>query len=148
MSKKKSKSSVRTAKRTPSANSLANLMPAWPRGVSGNPGGRPRQLITDEYRKLADLDIPAELRRKLRIPKDAVLTFAQAVALSQFSAAIRGRTDASKEVTDRLEGKAKQEVKFTNDAPLATKPTDELEGRMQELMRLYAAANGGEAAQA
>jgi hypothetical protein len=144
MAKKKSKSE-RTAKRTPNANSLANLVPAWPKGVSGNPGGRPRQLITDEYRKLADLVVPVELRRKLRIPKGADLTFAQATALSQFSAAIRGRTDASKEVTDRLEGKAKQEVRITNDAPLAGKPTDELESRMQELLRLELARQNGAA---
>ena len=40
--KKAKKHSVRTPKRTPNPSSLKNLRPAWQKGESGNPGGRPK----------------------------------------------------------------------------------------------------------
>jgi hypothetical protein len=81
--------------------SLANLKPAWPKGISGNPSGRPRKPITDAYADIAEQKYPGD-------PKGR--TYAQLAAEGQFNAAIKGKTDAAREIADRLEGKAVQAV--------------------------------------
>ena len=40
------------------------------------------------------------------------------MALSQFRAAIKGKTDAAREIADRTEGKARQQVEMSGDATL------------------------------
>jgi hypothetical protein len=80
------------------ARSLANLR-HFQKGRSGNPGGRPKTPVTDAYRRVA----------KKRYPNDPEnRTYAQLVAEGQFKAAINGKTEAAKEITDRLEGKVPQ----------------------------------------
>src|ERR1700674_3980582 len=55
--------------------SLANLKPAWPKGISGNPSGRPRKPITDAYADIAEQKYPDD-------PKGR--TYAQLAAEGQF----------------------------------------------------------------
>jgi Family of unknown function (DUF5681) len=72
-------------------------------GQSGNPGGRPRKYITEVYEQLA-LE---------PVPKRGGKTYAQLLALAQFRKALKGNTVAAKEVTDRLEGKARAVVELS-----------------------------------
>jgi hypothetical protein len=80
------------------ARSLANLR-HFRKGQSGNPGGRPKTLITDAYRRVAKKKYPNDPENR---------TYAQLVAEVQFRAAIKGKTEAAKEITERLEGKVPQ----------------------------------------
>ena len=80
-----------------------NLKP-WPKGVSGNPGGRPRkQQISKEYALRAGMELPESLRLGLKLPKGA--TYAAALVLGQFRAGIKGNTPAAKEIADRVDGR-------------------------------------------
>jgi hypothetical protein len=58
--------------------------PSWPKGISGNPSGRPRKPITDAYADIAEQKYPDD-------PKGR--TYAQLAAEGQFNAAIKGKTD-------------------------------------------------------
>jgi len=73
-------------------------------GKSGNPGGRPKKLISAAYEELANKKVPND-------PKGR--TYAEVLAEGQFRAAIKGVTQAAKEITDRLEGKAPQPVEVS-----------------------------------
>jgi hypothetical protein len=81
----------------------------WPKGKSGNPGGRPRKVITAAYGALADQPCPFDPQKR---------TWAQVLAEGQFKAALTGNTNAAREIADRLEGKAQQSVNLEqgNDA--------------------------------
>jgi uncharacterized protein DUF5681 len=81
----------------------------FPPKVSGNPGGRPRKPMTDAYADIAEQKYPGD-------PKGR--TYAQLAAEGQFNAAIKGKTDAAREIADRLEGKAVQPV--VGDDPAGT----------------------------
>jgi Family of unknown function (DUF5681) len=70
-------------------------------GESGNPGGRPRQSVSEAYR--AQLSQSKKGDRQKR-------TYAELIADAQIRKALRGDTMAAKEVTDRVEGKARQAV--------------------------------------
>ena len=82
----------------------------WPKGISGNPSGRPRKPMTDAYADVAEQKYPGD-------PKGR--TYAQLAAEGQFNAAIKGKTDAAREIADRLEGKAVQPVVADNTAPMS-----------------------------
>ena len=73
----------------------------WPKGKSGNPGGRPRNVITAAYRVIADQICPFDEQNR---------TWAYVLAEGQFKAALKGNTNAAREIADRLEGKALQSV--------------------------------------
>jgi|SRR5215467_5021182 len=79
-------------------------------GQSGNPGGRPKKAITTAYTELADTPVPGD--RKGR-------TYAQLLAQAQFDAAIKGKTDAAREIADRIEGKPTQAISGPDSSPLA-----------------------------
>src|SRR5580692_7302042 len=86
---------------TPRERSNANLK-RWAKGQSGNPNGRPKTPITDAYRRLCK-------RKPLdKDGKKSEKTYAQLLAEGQFRAAIKGKTEAAKEITERLEGKVPQ----------------------------------------
>ena len=77
----------------------------WKPGQSGNPGGRPkRQPITELYEKQLQQRLPEAVRLKLGLKEGA--TYGHAVAFRQVQRAILGETQAAKEITDRVEGKA------------------------------------------
>ena len=85
--------------------SLANLKP-WPKGFCPNPNGRGPKPITEAYTKLAHKKVPGD-------PKGR--TYAELVAEGQYTAAGKGKTEAAREIADRLEGKAAQP--FRDDTP-------------------------------
>lgn len=88
-----------------------NLKP-WPKGTSGNPGGRPRQQpLTDALLEL--LSQP--------YPRDKVgRTYAQRIALTLCTSAVRGSVRAAQEVADRVEGRATQRDSGTSGGNLLT----------------------------
>jgi hypothetical protein len=92
--------------------SLANLKP-FPKGVSGNPGGRPRKRpITDEYFALANVEVPDKILKALKLPKG--LTFSQANALRRFLDAMsKNGNQSSKEIREAIEGKAPMRLEIT-----------------------------------
>ena len=75
-------------------------------GQSGNPSGRPKKgLLTEYYQALVAQPLPEDLRIGLKLGQGA--TYGEAIALGQARAAIKGKTDAAREIADRLEGKAR-----------------------------------------
>jgi hypothetical protein len=85
---------------------VANLKP-FPKGVSGNPAGRPKSLtLSEAYRReLAKIDPNDALKR----------TFAEVLAEQMIVKAAKGDVAALKEIADRVEGKAKQTITLTTD---------------------------------
>lgn len=84
----------------------------WPKGVSGNPSGRPKKRpISDEYERIADCPLPDEIRKKLRMKKGT--TFREALAVRTFYAAMRGQSAAAREIREAIEGKATQRLELT-----------------------------------
>jgi hypothetical protein len=83
-----------------------NLKPyRWKKGQpSPNPGGRPKKApISEAYAHHVGDPLPDDIRSKLRLPKGA--TWADAIALGQLRAAVKGNTVAAKEIADRVEGR-------------------------------------------
>jgi hypothetical protein len=100
---------VLTPKRTPNPKSLKNLRRPWKKGESGNPSGRPKRPISEAYQ--------AQLTR-VKDGDPQKRTYAQLIAESQIKQAIKGNTMAAKEIADRVEGKARQDVEVTLETPL------------------------------
>jgi len=69
------------------------------RGLCGNPGGRPRKPISDAYADLAEHPFPGDKHGR---------TYAHRLAEAQFRAAIKGRTEAAREIANRIEGPAEK----------------------------------------
>jgi hypothetical protein len=87
----------------------------WPKGVSGNPGGRPKSKpITEEIESL--LEQPAPGRKGQ--------TWAEVIADAMIRRAAKGDVRAFVELANRLEGKPVQAVNVNRDA---------LEGLAEEL---------------
>jgi hypothetical protein len=107
-----------------------NLRPAWKKGQSGNPGGRPKGLAR------AVRDIPLE---KADTPGDLVLArFWWSVLLDE-TADMAHRMQASKLLADRGWGKAAEYVPIEESDPLGVTEdqvnamADELDRRLDEL---------------
>lgn len=90
------------------AASLANLSPAWPKGQSGNPNGRPKSKpVTDAYRKCLEMGL---VKLASYHPANTGEAIARALILKTFREATdkKGRllsaVVAMKEVADRVEG--------------------------------------------
>lgn len=98
-------------------NQLAGLRP-WPKGVSGNPAGKPKgtvHLTTMLKRYLeckGDFKMPDGSKRKLK--------YGEGIVLKLITKALKGDNVAIREIYDRLEGRptgdfdpgAKQERQF------------------------------------
>jgi hypothetical protein len=86
-------------------------------GRSGNPTGRPRRLpITDRYASIAELPAPDYLLAALKlseVERKEIKTYGDALALSQFRAGIKGKTEAAREIADRIEGKATHPIELS-----------------------------------
>jgi hypothetical protein len=88
-------------------NSLKNLAPAWKKGQSGNPKGKPRALIlSDAYRHRLEDTFPGSNH-----------TWAEEIAERMAKMALRQVT-AAIELADRTEGKAPQALRVTGDVLL------------------------------
>ena len=86
-----------TPKRTPNPRSLKNRRPPWRKGQSGNPGGRPKSVISEATRDWLKLVDP-------RIGK----TNAELVAQALGKKALKGDTGAYCAIRDTTEGRPAQ----------------------------------------
>jgi hypothetical protein len=73
----------------------------FPKGTSGNPGGRPKMKLMSEAYKAA---LELEEHAKFPVPR----TNAEAIAQKMVSEAKAGKVNAAGEITDRVEGKPRQ----------------------------------------
>src|SRR5439155_22083745 len=91
---------------------IENLKP-WKKGQSGNLSGRPKKKpITEAYEHQLKQSLPDDFRIRMKLPKGA--TWADALAVGQIRSAVKGNTQAAKEIADRLEGKVAQQVDLGN----------------------------------
>ena len=83
----------------------------WQKGCpSPNPGGRPsRKRVTEAYEKLANVVVENDPKKR---------SYLELLAEGQFRSAIKGKTDAAREIADRLEGKVAQAVAGTDAGPV------------------------------
>lgn len=98
---------------------IENLKP-WPKGVSGNPGGRPKtKVLSQAYRDQLEQVVPGG-------PQGG--TFAEKIAEALATKALKGDVQAAREVADRSEGRAQQSIALShsNDDPLLSRADDEL----------------------
>jgi hypothetical protein len=115
-----------------------NLKPPWKKGdPSPNPGGRPRRRpISDRYAAIAELPLEENIRLAMKLPEGA--TYGDAVALSQMRAAIKGKTDAAREVREAMEGKATQRVELAGPDSLEDEirkmSLEEIDQKLEELL--------------
>jgi hypothetical protein len=103
--------------RDPSIGKATQFRP----GRSGNPSGRPRKLLTEAYEAILGRKYPGDRQKR---------TYAQVIAEGQVLAAIYGKTDAAREIADRVEGKVPLPLMTQKDSPLeiadVTSATDKL----------------------
>ena len=92
----------------------------WQKGQSGNPAGRPRSaVLSDAYRRmLAEADPEDEQGR----------TRAEVIAEQMYLKAKGGDVSAMREIADRVEGKARQNITFPD------KEKDRIERAIQGVM--------------
>src|ERR1700739_2105986 len=84
----------------------------WPKGVSGNPGGRPKKRpITDRYYQKAEEPLSEKDCKRLKVPIGA--TWGDLLAQRQFQAAEKGSTNAAREIREAIEGRAPQRLEIT-----------------------------------
>ncbi len=76
----------------------ANLKP-FPKGVSGNPKGRPKSITLSEALRLQLAEVMPEADER---------TYAEEIARVLCADAAKGNVMAAKEIADRTEGKPKQ----------------------------------------
>jgi hypothetical protein len=120
----------------PNRGRRENLKP-WAKGVSGNPGGRPKKRpISEEYALLAGMELPESLRLGLKLPKGA--TYASPLALGQFRAGIKGKTEAAREIREGIEGKATQKMQVSGADGGAVKL--DLKTTLQRIRQFYGLA--------
>lgn len=90
---------------------------AWKPGQSGNPAGRPKGVayVSENYRRIMSRKIPKDQNMKLLLNEmiDEGLTVAGLMAFMQVKEAIKGKTAAISEITDRTEGRPSQELRHT-----------------------------------
>lgn len=115
-----------TAQNTEGNTKYPNLRPPWPKGVSGNPGGRPkRKPITDAITEALDRLVVdhvkgedyGKLPDRLKTQKSTV---AELIADRLISASLgkSGSVHAAKEIMDRVEGKVPIPVMGVDGSPL------------------------------
>jgi hypothetical protein len=107
------------------AGNAQNLKP-WPKGASGNPGGRPKQkLISVELERLLQQQAPGENGK----------TWAAVIAEALLSQAAKGDVRAISELANRIEGKPLQAVdlEVNSSSEIETMTDEQLEQRFTEL---------------
>ena len=114
------------------AGRTQNLKP-WSKGVSGNPGGRPKKTrFADACRELLSRPAPGDKSGR---------SYAEAIAEKLAKKALAGDIPAAREIADRAEGKARQamEVSGPEGGPLDLQfmTDEELDTRIRELMAIW-----------
>jgi hypothetical protein len=97
-----------------------------------SPGRPKKSSISEAYARIIDERLPDDIRLKLGLPKRA--TWADALALGQIRSAVKSKTDAAKEIGDRLEGKARQPVEISATEAFTTHVKESME-RLEERRR-------------
>ena len=106
-----------------------NLKP-WSKGVSGNPGGRPKKTpLADACRELLSRPAPGDKTGR---------SYADAIAEQLAKKALAGDIPAAREIADRAEGKARQamEVSGPEGGPveIGNMTDEQLDERITELL--------------
>ncbi len=110
------------------AGRVENLK-AWPKGTSGNPGGRPKKkAITEELERLLEQEAPNANGQ----------TWAAVIAETLVKLARQGDVKAAREVADRTEGRTVQSLNVSAETQLT------LEERREELRELLGRLSRGE----
>ena len=88
----------------------------WKKGCpSPNPGGRPRKKpLSERYEACLEEPLPEALCRKHKLKEGA--TYGDAIALGQAKAALEGRTDAAREIANRVEGRVTEQLEVAGAA--------------------------------
>ena len=98
-------------------------------GVSGNPSGRPRKLVTEALNELLSEKVPRDKQSRTKARKLADVLFARAM---------RGDVRAAVEIIDRTEGKATQGHEFSGpqggSIPIEYKSPEENESALASLL--------------
>jgi hypothetical protein len=98
-------------------------------GQSGNPGGRPKAIMTDAYMRALSRQIPNDAEGRI---------YADLLAEKVISAASKGDIRAISEITDRVQGKVQQAVMFGGEGggaiPFLNVSPAENEKRIAELL--------------
>jgi hypothetical protein len=90
-----------------------NLTP-YPKGVSGNPAGKPKGTQHSKTRLLRLLDLVQKKRNPIT-GEEEEFTVLELMDMQMISKALRGDQRAYEAVVDRLEGKPKQTTDITAD---------------------------------
>jgi len=91
-----------------------NLRPAWKKGQSGNPNGRPKgalssKTILNRFLSLVEKGVKNPVTGEFED-----MTVAEVMNLSIIAKARKGDLSAYREVLDRLEGKPQQNIDHTS----------------------------------
>jgi hypothetical protein len=107
------------------AGCIQNLKP-WPKGVSGNPGGRPRKAPLS--------DVLTEMLQSSCTDDPAKRTYAEVIAEMLLKRACNGDIQAVREIADRVEGRPAQRVSVvTEECSTCREASDEFRRELESL---------------
>jgi hypothetical protein len=96
--------------------------------------------MSERYEELIEQPLPEDLRVALKLQQGA--TYGDAIALGQARAAIKGKTDAAREIADRVDGRARQQMELSGPGGDPIEITERLV-RARERRLARAAEQGG-----
>jgi hypothetical protein len=95
-------------------------------GQSGNPGGRPKDKpVTDALRRLIVRRVPNDAEHR---------TYAEVLAQALVHAALKGKTEAAREVLDRVEGRLPHSVAAIVDSAQESLAEEPVLSRAKEIL--------------